>query len=59
MEVRRDNYAEQKDWNGKGRWLKNSRVVRKIKITIFRFNFQHSMKTYSWFFMEQTEDMDA
>lgn len=39
--------------------IKKSLIVSRIKITLFRFNVQHSIKTYSWMFMEQTEDMDA
>jgi hypothetical protein len=39
--------------------IKNILIVSQIKITPFRFNVQQSMETYSWPFMEQTEDMDA
>jgi len=59
MEVRRDNYAGKKGLERQKKMIKNSLIVSKIKITLFRFNVQHSMKTYSWLFMEQTEDMDA
>jgi hypothetical protein len=31
---------------------KNSLIVSKMKITLFRFNVQHTMETYSWLFME-------
>jgi hypothetical protein len=60
MEVRRDNYAgEKKGLERQKETIKNSLIVSEIKITLFRFNVQHSMKTYSWLFMQQREDMDA
>ena len=38
---------------------KNCLIVSKIKIAVLLFSVQHSVKTYSWLFTEQTADMDA
>jgi hypothetical protein len=55
----RELCREKKGLERQKKMIKNSLIVSKIKITLFRFNVRHSMKTYSWLFMEQTEDMDA